>query len=194
MSDLYGIAGMTFSNEGIKFNTPYWDDLRFPAQGINPAGSTEAASVSTSTGMLEFVGNKDCVITGAAQMPHSWLSGSAIHLHVHLLFPTANTSNSRWKLEHNIIPLGGNAANAYGSYTDGGTITITNPNNARAHIIKGWNPITMTGSIGSTMVLWRITRLASDTLDNDSSTIILAEFDIHFQVDKVGSPAEIPTE
>lgn len=170
-----------------------WDDLRFPAQAINPAGAAAAPAVSSSTGMLEFSGSADNTIAGQAQLPHSWKYGSEIHPHMHLLFPTANTDSSRWKLEYTIVALDGASSNAYGTYTDGGTITVANPNSASAGRLHEWSPISMTGQLGSCTLLWRITRLAaSDAADTDTSAVVLTEFDIHFEMDKLGSPAETP--
>ena len=54
-----------------------WEDLRFPASGINPLGAASDPSRSNVTGMLEFSGTADNLIAGAAQMPHGWLEGSA---------------------------------------------------------------------------------------------------------------------
>lgn len=59
-----------------------WDDLRFPAQGINPAGAASPPAVdevlTSFTGTLLFSGSQENVIAGVAQMPHSWSPGTWI--------------------------------------------------------------------------------------------------------------------
>lgn len=171
-----------------------WDDLRFPAQAINPAGAAVPASVDTNTGMLSFSGSADNTIAGMGQMPHSWKYGSALHPHLHLVFPTANAGkNTRWKFEYQIWPLAGVAAANYGTYTALTVMTVANPDNVRSHVLAEFAPITMTGNLGSTCIMWRVTRLASsDVADDDTNACILLEMDIHYEMDKMGSPEETP--
>lgn len=168
-----------------------WDDLRFPAQGINPPGATSDPARSTTTGLLEFSGTADNVICGVAQMPHAWKEGSAISPHLHLRFPTSASASTRWKLEYDIASVNGNFTNNSGTLTDGGTITIANPENAKKHVIADFADVAMTGHTFSAMILWKISRLAStDAADNDASAVELLEFDIHYEIDSMGSVDE----
>lgn len=74
--------------------TPVWDDLRFPAQGINPAGAANAPTIddvlTSFPGTLLFAGNAENVIVGIAQMPHAWAKGTSIR-------PTSTGAN---QLDH----------------------------------------------------------------------------------------------
>jgi hypothetical protein len=168
-----------------------WDDLRFPAQGINPPGAASDPTRSTTTGILEFSGSADNVICGVAQMPHAWKEGSAISPHLHLRFPTSAASNTRWKLEYDIADVGGDFTNNSGTLTDGGAITVANPENVKKHVIADFADIAMTGREVSAVVLWKISRLAnSDAADNHTSAVELLEFDIHYEIDSMGSSAE----
>lgn len=170
-----------------------WDDLRFPASGFNPAGSTAPATVDTATGLLFFAGNADNIMGGVAQMPHAWASGTAIYPHLHLRFPTSAAKNTRWKLEYDVAAIGANFTNNSGTYTNGGTITVTNPQNVKKHVLASFSSIDMANMVSSTVVLWRISRLAStDVLDDDTNDCLLIEFDIHYQVEKFGTPTQTP--
>lgn len=170
-----------------------WDDLRFPAQGINPPGAASDPTVSITTGLLEFSGSANNIICGVAQMPHSWARGTSVHPHLHLRFPTSQAANSRWKLEYDISDAQTPFVNNYGTYSDGGTITIENPQNVNREILSSFNPILMTNLKESAIVTWKISRLAaSDGADTDTSAIVLLEFDIHYQNDKIGTSQEIP--
>lgn len=178
------------------FNEGYWEDLRFPASGFNPAGSTAPPTVDTTTGLLSFAGNADNIIGGVAQMPHGWDPGTTIYPHLHLIATTADAGkNSRWKFEYNRANNTENFENAYGSYTTLATITVANPNNAATLLLPdSFGALTMTGYRESCCILWRITRLAgSDGADNDTNAWVLAEFDIHYQHKKAGTVTIIPT-
>lgn len=165
-----------------------WNDLRFPAQAINPVGIAADPARNVDTGLLEFSGTIDNVIMGVAQMPHDWKLESTINPHIHIVFPTANALNSRWKLEYNIGNINGNFANALGTWTDGGTITVQNPNNTLLHSKGHFANIVMTGKTLSSVVLWKVTRLAnSDAADDYTGIVTLLEFDIHYQKDGLGS-------
>ena len=171
-----------------------WDDLRFPASGFNPAGSTAPPTVDTATGLLTFAGNADNIIGGIAQMPHSWMAGSTIEPHMHLIAPTPDAGNSRWKFEYNIGNNNELFQLAYGSYNTLDTITIANPGSGQTLLLpKGFGRIQMYGYRESCCILWKITRLAaSDALDSDTTDWVLAEFDIHYQIDKLGTTTPIP--
>jgi hypothetical protein len=73
-----------------------WDDLRFPAQAINPAGAAEAPTVDQDEakfpGTLLFAGNKDASISGIAQCPHAWSRGTALRPHIHWSKPVGSAS------------------------------------------------------------------------------------------------------
>lgn len=171
------------------FGEGLWDDLRFPASGINPPGVISDPARNSATGLLDFSGTADNRIAGAAQLPHEWLQGSVISPHLHLLFPTSDAGkNSRWKLEYTLGNREGNFEAAYETYAHSETITVPNPANVLYHAEAPWSDIVMAGYRHSCMVLWRITRLAnSDVLDDDTSAITLLEFDIHYQKDRMGS-------
>jgi hypothetical protein len=169
-----------------------WDDLRFPSQAINPSGAPDAPNRSQTTGLLEFSGSTDNVIMGVAQMPHSWKEGTAISPHMHLRFPTSTATNTRWKFEYDMANPGADFVNAPGVFTDGGTITAANAQNTKRHAMFDFADITMTGKTLSCCILWKITRLANtDAADNYTGVTELLEFDIHYEIDKLGSDSEI---
>lgn len=157
------------------------EDLLFPSSGINLPGAPADPTRSQTTGLLEFSGSADNVVAGAFQMPHGWLEGSSVEPHLHLIMPTTSTNTSRWKLEINKANIGGLFDNAYGSYTTVDTISVTNPNSARKHVYASFGAIDMTGNTFSSIVMWRLSRLAnSDGSDNDTSAIVLVDFDVHY--------------
>ncbi|OGO07978.1 MAG: hypothetical protein A2Y61_02570 [Chloroflexi bacterium RBG_13_60_13] len=74
------------------------------------------------------------------------------------------------------------------------TITVANPNNAKKHVVASFGDLDMANCIESTIILWKISRLAaSDGADDDTNDCVLMEFDIHHQVEKAGTVVEYPT-
>lgn len=165
-----------------------WDDLRFPATGFNPAGSTAPPDISRSTGLLLFSGTANNVIAGIAQMPHSWKEGSPVYPHIHVRFPTAATANTRWSIAYDVANPDGLFTNDSGTYTALSTVTVPNANNTKRHVRGQFGLLDMTGMRISACIVWRLTRLASsDAADNDTSDCEFMELDFHYQMDSGGS-------
>lgn len=178
-----------------RFDWPRWDDLRFPANGINPAGAPAPAGVDTATGCLVFSGAKDNVIGGVAQMPHAWAVGTTVRPHIHLRFPTSNAGkNTRWQFFYDVASVNGTFTNVSGTYSSLTAVTVANPASVNKHVIAALGDLTMAGTKESAIILWQVWRLAlSDGLDDDTNDCLLMEFDIHFQVEKTGTTSEYPT-
>lgn len=168
-----------------------WEDLRFPAQAINPAGIA-APPALVEQGTLEFDGTIDNVIAGFAQMPHGWRESSVVRPHIHLIAPTANPGkNSRWRFEYNRANVNGAFDAAYGSYSSLPTVTVANPDDEDLHFLVSFGDLSMTGMGPSAGILWKITRLANtDALDDDITPWALLEFDLHYQINRLGTTSE----
>src|SRR5210317_2009075 len=98
---------------------PTWDDLRFPAQGIDPVGSASPPDVSTDDGSLLFANTTDEVITIIAQMPHAWHEATAIIPHVHWSKTTSAAGTVAWKCEYKRA----NPGDTFGAFTELATTT-----------------------------------------------------------------------
>ena len=171
-----------------EFIDDYWDDLRFPAGGLNPPGSARDPAFNDELGLFTFRNNQDNVVGGLAQFPHAWKEGSVIAPHVHWIQPAAG--NVLWQLEYRLLP-------AVGAEFPSAWTTVTSTDAVSAYPGSGdWVQITrfpnidMTGFTISAMVLFRLSRLADSPLDTLESNIELLEFDIHYQVDTPGSMQE----
>jgi hypothetical protein len=173
--------------------TGAWDDLRFPAQGINPAGAADAPAVdnvlSGFPGTLLFAGNQENVIAGVAQMPHAWRAGSAIRPHIHWSKPVGSASAVAWEFYHRQLGFPSDVAAAWVGPI-AGTIAEGTPTVADSHIITSFGEIAMTGKRESSCICWQIRRQGGT--DADNGTARLYEFDIHYLVDKQGTSSEIP--
>lgn len=174
---------------GLRLNSPRWDDLRFPAQGINPPGAVSDPDIETTTGMPLFNASSTEVLAGIAQMPHSWREGTAITPHVHWQKTTSAAGNVLWRLQYEVVANGGIAAMDYGSQLDAVTPVAGTPdlNTANQVLISSFGDIEMTGSLISCLVLWKLARVGGNAADTYGADARLLEFDFHYQVDSFGS-------
>jgi hypothetical protein len=174
-------------------HTDGWEDLRFPAQGINPAGAANAPSVDTTLtgypGTLLFSGSQENVIAGVAQLPHAWKRGSAIRPHIHWSKPVGSASAATWVLYYRLLGFAGEVHGALVGPVSA-TALIGDPTVADTMLITAFGEIDLTGQKESVCLAWQIRRLG-DT-DADNGTARLFEFDIHYQTDKSGTVTEIP--
>lgn len=171
-----------------------WDDLRFPAQGINPAGAADAPTVDTALtgypGTLLFSGSQDNIIAGIAQMPHAWKAGTAVKPHIHWSKPVGSASAADWVLYYRIL---GSPGDAHGALVGpvAGTLVAGTATVANSMLLTAFGSIDLTGQKESTCLAWQIRRLGNT--DADSGTARLFEFDLHYQTDKSGTVNEFPT-
>lgn len=184
---------MSIAGRLAKGPSSRWDDLRFPAQGINPAGSAAPPSVDTATypGSLLFASNTTNTIAGVAQLPHGWVYGSEIRPHVHWSKSTSAGGGVAWQFRFAVADIGG----VFSAYSDWETATasVADSDTAHKHAISSFSAIDMTGVGGSGLVAWQIQRKHDDVSDTYAADARLWEFDIHFQAWDLGSDTEIPT-
>jgi len=172
---------------------PVWDDLRFPAQGINPAGAAAPPTVDSTTfpGTLLFSDAQVNVIAGVAQMPHAWERGTEIHPHVHWSKTTSASGGIVWEWCYAVCDVGG----TFGAYSAWAAATsrVSDSNTAGKHALDSFPALDMTGHKESTMIARQIRRNTGAAGDNYGADARLWEFDIHYQSDKQGTVSEIPT-
>ena len=169
---------------------PVWDDLRFPAQGINPPGAVSDPAVEAETGLLLFSASQTNVVAGVAQMPHSWREGSVIVPHVHWQKTVAGAGDVLWRFEYdNIVDPGEISDLLYANVLDVTTPVPGTPddNAARRNLISSFGEVDTTGKRISCCILWKLSRIGGDGADTYAELARLVEFDIHYQLDGGGS-------
>jgi hypothetical protein len=174
-----------------EWDTPRWEDLRFPAQAINPVGLASPATPDVY-GCLSFSGTVDNAIAGAAEVPRSWKVGSVLRPYLHLRFPTADAGkNTRWKFDFDLANPNAQFGAAYGAMFNLTTISVGNPNDVLLYVAETFGDLDMAGCEESCLIHWMITRLAaSDAADTDTNACILLAFGIRYQATKMGTIAE----
>ena len=179
-------VGTTDKEGTFYFGKTGWDDLRFPVQGINPPGAARDPSRDNTDGTLVFSASQTNIIAGVAQMPHAWKEGSKIYPHIHWLAGAGGTGNVLWRFEYKIASVG---ADFPAGYDTQDTLAAA-PNSAVKHNLHRLGVIDMEGEKLSSILLWKISRIGGDDTDTFAGTVKLLEFDIHYEIDAIGSGRE----
>jgi hypothetical protein len=162
-----------------------YDDLRFPAQGINPPGPIGAPDRDPDDGTLLFDSSTEELVAGVAQMPHTWEEGSIIEPHVHWCKTTSAAGGVVWQLEYAWANVG-SVIPAFSAVIPGTTV-VSNGDTANLHAITTFGEISGLGKKISSILLWRVRRAPTDGGDTYGADAKLLEFDIHYRIDAFGS-------
>ena len=168
----------------------FWDDLRFPAQGINPPGQASDPTVESSTGLLLFSASQTNIIAGVAQLPHEWVEGSVVVPHVHWQKRVAGAGDVLWRFEYdNVVNPNEVSLLTYANVIDALTPVAGTPDDgaARRNLISSFGEVDMTDKLISCCILWKLSRIGGDVSDSYGDLARLVEFDIHYQIDLPGS-------
>lgn len=186
--------GYSQFNERVRFERSLrsqvrYDDLRFPASGINPPGPENAPTRNTETGLLNFANNFINIVAIQVQMPHTWKIGTAIRPHVHWTKATAGAGNVHWRMRYVLSDVGGVVPNLdeEPNWLDAIRPAVFDDNTAAKHLISNFPAIDMTGHGLSVMVNMFLERVGNAETDTYSGAASLLEFDIHYEVDGFGS-------
>ena len=162
-----------------------WEDLRFPVTALNPPGAVSDPDIDPDDGTLLFdpAGTERAV--GIAQMPHSWALGTPLCPHIHWQATDASEGSVLWRLEYDKAEVGGSFS---GTWTSVDCLQAA-PGDANKHMICDFEHFKVPPSV-STIIKWRISRIGGDETDTYAADARLLEFDIHYQIDAVGSGQE----
>ena len=194
--DLASIKTIKFGTDEVNFSqfesdgtlvlygeATVWEDLRFPATAINPAGAVTAMTFDTTNlGFAAMNSSSTQSIAIIAQMPHSWKVGSEIHPHIHWEPKSTDTGSVLWRLEYKWANINGNEP------TDWTTLDVLDPGDGTAfkHQMVSFANISGTGKTISSILSIKISRVAGDATDTYNGEALLKEFDIHFEIDTLG--------
>jgi hypothetical protein len=183
---------MEESNDTVYLGNLEWDDLRFPAQGINPAGAVAAPGVDTTEadfpGTLLFDAGTTELVCGVAQMPHEWVEGTSLRPHIHWMKTTSAAGNVVWHLYYRVINRSV-ASEAWVGPVVGETESSPG-NTADVEGITTFGDLPMPYLVTSKMLAWRLYRKADDAGDTYGADARLLELDFHYQKNSLGSGAE----
>lgn len=166
----------------LRLRRPVWDDIKYPASGINPPGAASDPARDTTEGTLLFAANNTNIIAGGALMPHARQVGTVIEPHLHWEPTTTEAGSVLWRFEYSAASI----KHVFPAFT---TIDVLTPTEGLAgqHLVTSFGNITITDDAIGTMLKWKISRIGGDSSDTYAADAKLLEFDIHALFDGFGS-------
>lgn len=193
------VAGFVSGNDGVEAITQVYADLTpaDPTRWNDLRVSLSAAKVTTNPPTWEaFRGNVQAWgfsptsqenLYFEVQIPHGWVIGSEIRPHIHWSpGVSTNTGDVVWELTYSW-------ANPNDAFPAPTAVTATQAAaGAYEHQLVSWTPIAGTGMRESSVLLCRLSRVATDAADTFTADAFALSVDIHYQADSLGSVDEIP--
>jgi len=168
-----------------------WDDMRFPATAVNPPGLASDPDFDTTNGGWLFDATATELVFLAAQMPHAWKEGSRIRPHVHWQKTTSAAGDVYWQLDYKKVPIAEVMDASFTTLTVSSTVPGTPDNDlAGEHLISTFGDVSMTENTLSDMFLFKLSRIGGNAADTYAADVRLLEFDIHYQLNSLGSGRE----
>jgi len=159
-------------------------DLRVPLSAIRVGGSAapELGTFLGNTLAYLFDDSSGEFVYFAAQLPHDYKEGSDMEPHVHWAPTDATTGTVTWAFEYTW-------ANNWDVFPAPSTIYTRQTTKEKSHMMHKaeFADIDGSGKKISSMLVCRLYRYASDTLDTYAADAALLEFDFHYTADTIGS-------
>lgn len=175
----------------LKFNgtATVWDDLRTPVQNLivpatkNPAWGAFNGGQALFFDATTVAGNQEEVYF-SLQMPHSWKEGStSLVPHVHVSSTAGSPGNTRWALAYTWANIGS-------TFQAPTTVFAIQPDmDTLKHTVADFTAISGAGKTIGSMLICKLYRNGASTLDTYPEDAVLLEFDMHYEIDTVGSRA-----
>ena len=163
-----------------------WDDLRFPATRVRRGALNKPDFDYTNIGLLFPQDDATEETYVIAQMPHKWLLESALHSHIHYIQDEAEQPT--FKMDYRIIQNGGAPPGTFTTIsTADGNKGVYSYTSGSLSQIATFPAIDMTGVDGVSAILDIIVYRDDDDVTGD---VLVKEFDIHYQIDSLGSRTE----
>lgn len=176
-----------------------WDDLMIPGTAVRTGAVAPDFDLGfvgdASMYMYTFNGTSTVEeVHFSVQLPHCWKEGSRIYPHVHFVPWSTNSSDAnervvRFSLEYTWASVG----DAFGAtavlHLDSDPF-VPNTSQWKHLIAKNANGLAGTGHTISSMLVCRLYRDGSDAVDTYPQDVGFLQFDIHYEIDALGSDAE----
>jgi hypothetical protein len=165
-------------------NTNY-DDITFPATGLNPPGAVSDPGRNTTDGCLDFDAASTELIAGFVHMPHTWKEGSTLYPHIHWSPTSTGGGNVLWRFSYSVADA---TTGVFPAFTDVDVLAAAGTVSAK-QLNTGFGTIVMTGQKIGRGVKWTLARIGGDGTDTYGADAKLLELDFHYEIDSVGSGA-----
>lgn len=197
LNGLKTISGVEL-NDGILHMSgaaTVWNDIRIGSSSARLGATAPTLSAFLAAGdikQITFDAAQHDEVHFEVQMPHDWKEGSNIYPHVHWAPATADAGNVVWQLDYTWASINGtfgaSATLTSAATAAGGTAWVHKMSNLLDG--TGKNYIVGTGKTISSMLVCRLHRDAGQGDDTLAAAVSLLEFDIHYEIDTIGSRTE----
>jgi len=169
-----------------------WDDFQVPASVVRLTGAVSDPDYESTTGMLLFDAGTTVLFYALMQLPHAWKEGSEIVPHVHWSKTTSAAGNVTWRCRYRRANINEVMESAWTTLATVSTVAGGTPdtNTADKHLITSFGKMAMDGIQISDCVLFEIARIGGDANDTYGADARLFEFDVHIQINTLGSIRE----
>lgn len=188
-SDTVSFQSNVTVNGTFILEEPTWDDMTFPANGFQIHRTQGVLDYDFAEIGVTFPNNASTNVDNEAasapvQFEHAWFEGSEIRPHLHYIQTDANQTNN-WYMTYRWYNVGDTVP----AWSDRvlGTNIVTYVSGS-LHQIAEFPPIDGTGKTLSSMFDVRIERDGDN--DTFNGSLLFKQFDIHIQIDKLGSKEE----
>ncbi len=179
-------------NDVVMMNDNNWDDLRFSVGAVKIGSANPPDEQLYKSGLvLSYPSNANRVAYITAQMPHTWVEGTDIVIHLHWTIPTSGAGGGAENVKWNLTQSWANQDSAFPGET---AINITRDVQSVAtdvHLYNEWAGISGTGKTFSSMLIISSERDVS-VANNYADKAYLVEVDIHYKRNRLGTFAKDP--
>lgn len=173
----------------LRLTDTCWDDLKAPAAAIYSPGNTGSGpDRDTEDGTLLFASDATELVHMHFQMPHAWKAGSTISPHLHWMKSSDASGGVVWKMRYKWCEIG----DTFPAYSDLDTAVekVSAGDLEGIHGLYEFSEITDADKTLSSMIIVELSRVHDATADTYAADAKLLEFDIHYQIDSLGSSDE----
>jgi len=174
---------ITTGSDAVEYQDTLWEDLRFPFTTLRQGATTKPDFDATNVGLLFPRNDTGEVVYINAQMPHAYKLETALHPHIHFVQSSATTPV--FKMDYRWYKNNGDptvdfttltASDFIYSYTSGDILQMVSFPSIDG---SGINDV-------SSMLDIKIYRDDNNAIGD----VLTKEFDIHYEIDRVGSRQE----
>lgn len=167
----------------------YWEDVRVSGHSVKKAATnTPTAGAFMTTLLIDwFSASALNEVFFTVQLPHSYKQGSNLKPHVHWTPSSTHTGQVDWFLDYSWQ----NAEGGVFPAVDTVTLSDNGGGTAYAHLLTASGTIVGTGKTISSMLACRLYRDGGSGNDTFTGTAGLLEFDLHYQINRIGSNTEL---
>lgn len=188
--DVYNLVKQIFP--AVNDTRTVWDDARAPATSVKAPGVQDPDWDSDNVGW-RFDKTLDERIDAIFQLSHAYQANTNVQPHIHWEPTTTGGGNVVWSISYAWTNSIGVVVPDAANWTQVDSNGVA-PGVTRQTVITGFGNVVPThAQAESSIIKVKLSRLGGHAGDNYDADALLDEIDIHYQLEKLGSSAAIPS-